>query len=112
MMMLFYIPGFIWRKLNKNSGIDTKVITSLMSGMDPLGSKKGKDTSNSEKGKDASNSEKGKDASDSEKGKDASGSEKGKDASDSKEQKDVIASLAKHIDQALTYHRNYHHGFM
>jgi hypothetical protein len=103
MMMLFYIPGFIWRKLNKNSGIDTKVITSLMSGMDPLGSKKGKD---------ASNSEKGKDASDSEKGKDASGSEKGKDAPDSKEQKDVITSLAKHIDQALTYHRNYHHGFM
>ncbi len=42
MMMLFYIPGFIWRKLNKNSGIDTKVITSLISGIDALDSEKRK----------------------------------------------------------------------
>ncbi len=67
MMMLFYVPGFIWRKLNKNCGIDTKVIISLMKDMDSL---------------------------------------------DSEKRKDAIISLAKHIDKALTYHRDYHRGFM
>jgi hypothetical protein len=67
MMMLFYIPGFIWRKMNRNCGIDTKVITSLMAAMDPL---------------------------------------------DNDKRKDAMNSLAKHIDKALTYHRDYNHGFM
>jgi hypothetical protein len=67
MMMLFYIPGFIWRKMNKNCGVDTKAITHMMSEMDPL---------------------------------------------DSEKRKEAMNSLAKHIDKALTYHRDYHHGFM
>jgi len=67
MMMLFYVPGFFWRKMNKNCGIDTKVITKIMSEMDPL---------------------------------------------DDEKRKDAMTSLAKHIDKALTYHRDYYHGFM
>ena len=67
MMMLFYIPGFIWRKMNKSCGMDAKVVTHMMSEMDPL---------NTEKRKEAMN------------------------------------ALAKHIDTALAYHRDYHHGFM
>ncbi|CAF0807425.1 unnamed protein product [Adineta steineri] len=67
MMMLFYIPGFIWRKLNRNCGIDTKAITNIMSGMDQL---------------------------------------------NSENRKDPMISLAKHIDKALTYQRDYHHGFI
>jgi hypothetical protein len=67
MMVLFYIPGFIWRKMNKNCGLDTKVITNIMREMDPLNSENRKDT---------------------------------------------MISLAKHIDKALAYHRDYHRGFM
>ena len=67
MMMLFYVPGFIWRKINKNCGIDTKVITSIIKEMDQLNNEKRKDPMN---------------------------------------------SLAKHIDKALTYHRDYYYGFM
>lgn len=67
MLMLFYVPGFIWRKLNRSCGIDTKVITNSMLEMDPLNSEK---------------------------------------------RKEAMLSLAKHIDRALTYHREYNHGFM
>ncbi|CAF4624538.1 unnamed protein product [Rotaria sp. Silwood1] len=67
MMILFYIPGFIWRKINRNCGIDTKVITSIIADMDPLHSENRQDTMN---------------------------------------------MLVKQIDKALTYHRDYHHGFM
>lgn len=67
MMMLFYIPGFMWRKMSRHCGIDTKMITSMMRDMDPL---------------------------------------------NSEERKEAMTSLAKHIDKALTYHRDYHHGFM
>ncbi len=67
MMMLFYVPGFIWRKLNKNCGINTKMITKILSDMEPL---------------------------------------------NSEARKEKMSSLAKHIDKALTYHRDYHHGFM
>ncbi|CAF1469700.1 unnamed protein product [Adineta ricciae] len=67
MMILFYVPGFIWRKLNRNCGIDTKVITNSMLEMDPL---------------------------------------------NSEQRKEAMLSLAKHIDRALTYHREYHHGFI
>ncbi|UJR37654.1 hypothetical protein I4U23_030351 [Adineta vaga] len=67
MMMLFYVPGFIWRKLNRSCGIDTKVITNLMTEMDPL---------------------------------------------NSENRKEAMMSLAKHIDRGLTYHREYHHGFI
>ncbi|CAF1074323.1 unnamed protein product [Rotaria sordida] len=67
MMILCYIPGFIWRRINRNCGIDTKVITSIISDMDPL---------------------------------------------ISENRKDAMDTLVKHIDNALTYHRDYHHGFM
>ncbi|CAF2862373.1 unnamed protein product [Rotaria sp. Silwood2] len=67
MMIMFYVPGFIWRKINRNCGIDTKVITSMIADMDPL---------------------------------------------DSENRKDAMNSLVKHIDKALTYHRDYHHGFI
>lgn len=67
MMMLFYIPGFIWRKMNRSCGIDTKVITHIMHEMDPL---------------------------------------------NNDERKEAMSSLAKHIDKALAYHRDYHRGFM
>ena len=53
--------------MNKNCGIDVKVITRMMNDMDPLNS----------------------------------------DA-----RKDSMLSVAKHIDKALLYHRDYHHGFM
>ncbi|CAF1260948.1 unnamed protein product [Rotaria sp. Silwood1] len=67
MMILFYIPGFIWRKINRNCGIDTKVITSIIADMDPL---------------------------------------------HSENRQDAMNMLVKQIDKALTYHRDYHHGFM
>ena len=66
-MMLFYVPGFIWRKMNKNCGIDSKIITKALAEMDPLNSEL---------------------------------------------RKEPMAALVKHIDKALTYHREYHHGFM
>ncbi len=53
--------------MNKNCGLDTKVITNIMREMDPLNSENRKDT---------------------------------------------MISLAKHIDKALAYHRDYHRGFM
>jgi len=34
------------------------------------------------------------------------------DSFNSENRKDGMMSLAKHIDKALTYHRDYHHGFM
>lgn len=67
MMMLFYVPGFIWRKMNKNCGIDSKIVTKALAEMDPL---------------------------------------------NSEHRKEPMAALVKHIDKALTYHREYHHGFM
>ena len=67
MMVIFYIPGFIWRKINRSCGIDTKSITNVMKAMDPL---------------------------------------------NSEERKQAMNGLAKHIDKALNYHRDYYHGFM
>lgn len=67
MMMLFYLPGFIWRKMNQNCGIDTKVISKAVNEMDPLNSEK---------------------------------------------RREAMQIIVKHIDKALTYHRDYHHGFM
>lgn len=40
MMILFYIPGFIWRKLNRNCGLDIKAITSVMNKIDNSDSEK------------------------------------------------------------------------
>ncbi|CAF2059883.1 unnamed protein product [Rotaria magnacalcarata] len=67
MMMLFYIPGFLWRKMNRSCGLDTKVVTSILADIDPI---------------------------------------------DGENLKDSIDVLVKHIDKALTYHRDYYHGFM
>lgn len=44
MIILFYIPGFIWRKMNRNCGLDIKAITSMMKEMDQLDSEKRADT--------------------------------------------------------------------
>lgn len=43
MIILFYIPGFVWRKLNRNCGIDTKAVTHMLREMDQLNSEKRKD---------------------------------------------------------------------
>lgn len=67
MMTCFFLPGFIWRKMNQNCGIDTKVIGKAIGEMDPLNSEK---------------------------------------------RREAMQSLVKHIDKALIYHRDYHHGFM
>jgi hypothetical protein len=67
MMILFYVPGFIWRKMNRSCGIDAKIITKVITDMDPL---------------------------------------------NDEIRKEAMKSLAKHIDQALNYHREYTHGFM
>jgi len=67
MMTFFFLPGFIWRKMNQNCGIDTKVIGKAIGEMDPLNSEK---------------------------------------------RREAMQSLVKHIDKALIYHRDYHHGFM
>jgi len=34
------------------------------------------------------------------------------DPLDDEKRKDAMTSLAKHIDKALNYHRDYYHGFM
>lgn len=53
--------------MNKNCGIDSKIVTKALAEMDPL---------------------------------------------NSEHRKEPMAALVKHIDKALTYHREYHHGFM
>jgi hypothetical protein len=40
MMFLFYIPGFIWRHMNKGCGINTKVITKMVADMDQMDGEK------------------------------------------------------------------------
>ncbi len=67
MMFLFYIPGFVWRNLNKACGINTKVITKMVTDMDQL---------------------------------------------DGEKLEKAVRALAKHIDKALAYHREYEYGFM
>ena len=67
MMFLFYLPGFVWRNLNKTCGINTKVITKMVTDMDQL---------------------------------------------DGEKREKAVRALAKHIDKALAYHREYEHGFM
>lgn len=67
MMFLFYIPGFVWRNLNKSCGINTKVITKMVSDMDQM---------------------------------------------DGEKREKAVRALAKHIDKALAYHREYDHGFI
>ncbi|CAF2562811.1 unnamed protein product [Rotaria sp. Silwood2] len=67
MMFLFYLPGFIWRNLNKSCGINTKIIVKMVTDMDQL---------------------------------------------DGEKREKTIRSLAKHIDKALAYHREYEYGFM
>jgi len=66
-MFLFYLPGFVWRNLNKTCGINTKIITKMVTDMDQL---------------------------------------------DGDKRETAVRSLAKHIDKALAYHREYEHGFM
>jgi hypothetical protein len=67
MMFLFYIPGFVWRNLTKACGINTKMITKMVTDMDQM---------------------------------------------DGEKREKAVRSLAKHIDKALAYHREYEHGFM
>ncbi|CAF2447870.1 unnamed protein product [Rotaria sp. Silwood2] len=67
MMCLFYLPGFIWRNLNKLCGINTKIITKLVTEMDQL---------------------------------------------DGEKREKAVRAVAKHIDAALAYHRDYAHGFL
>lgn len=67
MMCLFYIPGFIWRNLNKRSAINTKFMTTIVNDMDQM---------------------------------------------DGEKREKAIRALAKHIDAALAYHRDYDHGFV
>jgi len=67
MIILFYLPGFFWRRLNRSCGINTKMITHTLAEMDQM---------------------------------------------DSEKRHDAMNSLAKHIDIALGYHREYEHGFM
>ena len=67
MMFLFYVPGFIWRNLNKACGINTKVITKMVTDMDQL---------------------------------------------DGEKREAAVRALAKHVDKALAYHREYEYGFM
>ena len=67
MMFLFYLPGFVWRNLNKACGINTKAISKMVSDMDQL---------------------------------------------DGDKRETAIRSLAKHVDRAFSYHREYEHGFM
>ena len=47
MMTLFYIPGVIWRQINKTCGINTKFITNILREMDPLSHDKRKEAMNS-----------------------------------------------------------------
>ena len=67
MMFLFYIPGFLWRHVNKACGINTTAITKMVTEMDQL---------------------------------------------DGEKREKAVRSLAKHIDKAFAYHREYEHGFM
>ncbi|CAF2043112.1 unnamed protein product [Rotaria magnacalcarata] len=67
MMFLFYLPGFIWRNLNKACGINTKVIIKMITDMDQL---------------------------------------------DGEKREITVRALAKHIDKALAYHREYEYGFI
>ena len=67
MMFLFYLPGFIWRNLNKACGINTKIITKMVTDMDQL---------------------------------------------DGEKRETAVRSLAKHVDRAFAYHREYEHGLM
>jgi len=67
MMFLFYLPGFVWRNLNKACGINTKIITKMVADMDQL---------------------------------------------DGEKREKAVRALAKHIDKALAYHREYEYGFM
>jgi len=67
MMFLFYLPGFVWRNLNKACGINTKIITKMVTDMDQL---------------------------------------------DGEKREKAVRALAKHIDKALAYHREYEYGFM
>jgi hypothetical protein len=66
-MFLFYLPGFVWRNLNKACGINTKIITKMVTDMDQL---------------------------------------------DGEKRENAVRALAKHIDKALAYHREYEYGFM
>lgn len=67
MMFLFYLPGFIWRNLNKACGINTKLIVKMITDMDQL---------------------------------------------DGEKREKSIRALAKHIDKAFAYHREYEHGLL
>ena len=67
MMFLFYVPGFVWRSLNRGCGMNTKVITKMIADMDQL---------------------------------------------DGGKRETAVRALAKHIDRALAYHREYDHGFL
>ncbi|CAF1260925.1 unnamed protein product [Rotaria sp. Silwood1] len=67
MMFLFYLPGFVWRNLNKLCGINTKLITKMVTDLDQL---------------------------------------------DGDKREKAVRALAKHIDAALAYHRDYDHGFL
>jgi len=67
MMFLFYLPGFLWRHLNKACGINTKAISQMVTSMDQM---------------------------------------------DGEKREKAVRTLAKHIDKALAYHREYEHGFM
>lgn len=67
MMFLFYLPGFVWRNMTKACGINTKVITKMVTDMDQL---------------------------------------------DGEKREKAVRALAKHIDKALGYHREYEHGFL
>ena len=39
-MFLFYLPGFVWRNMNKSCGINTKVITKMVADMDQMDGEK------------------------------------------------------------------------
>ncbi|CAF0902754.1 unnamed protein product [Adineta steineri] len=67
MMFLFYMPGFIWRNLNKACGINTKIISKMVTDLDQL---------------------------------------------DGEKREKAVRGLAKHIDKALAYHREYEYGLM
>lgn len=47
MMMMFYVPGSLWRKMNRSSGINTKMITKILADMDQLDDEKRKDSMDS-----------------------------------------------------------------
>lgn len=67
MMFLFYLPGFVWRNLNKTCSINTKAILKMVTDLDQL---------------------------------------------DGEKREKSIRTLAKHIDKALAYHREYEYGLV